>query len=165
MAALLLLFTHREGCAEKNKIGFCFVFDTGTQSIAVSDSVRTSALSHSPGFLLPSSLLSCLYVCVSCYRLLQEHPAWSNGAMEHLDPQETQDSTRICRFRTTFPVQGVRTWCCVYSGTMYGCVRYVLRVARVDSGWGVQILLLLTWCRPPVDRCTTVWVCDVCLHE
>ena len=24
----------------------------------------------------------------------------------------------------------------VYSGMMYGCVRYVLRVARVDSGWG-----------------------------
>ena len=109
VAALLPLFTHREGCAEKNKIGFCFVFDTGTQSIAVSDSVRTSALSHSPGFLLPSSLLSCLYVCVSCYRLLQGHPAWSNGAMEHLDPRETQDTSRICRFRTTSPVQGVRT--------------------------------------------------------
>ena len=24
----------------------------------------------------------------------------------------------------------------VYSGLMYGCVRYVLRIARVDSGWG-----------------------------
>ena len=36
VAALLLLFTHREGCAEKNKIGFCFLFDTGTQSIAFS---------------------------------------------------------------------------------------------------------------------------------
>ena len=35
-AALLLLFTHREGCAEKNMIGFCFLFDTGTQSIAFS---------------------------------------------------------------------------------------------------------------------------------
>ena len=34
VAALLLLFTHRRGCAEKNKIGFCFLFDTGTQSIA-----------------------------------------------------------------------------------------------------------------------------------
>ena len=34
LAALRLLFTHREGCAEKNKIGFCFLFDTGTQSIA-----------------------------------------------------------------------------------------------------------------------------------
>ena len=30
LAALLLLFTHREGCAEKNKIGFCFLFDTST---------------------------------------------------------------------------------------------------------------------------------------
>ena len=34
VAALLLLFTHREGCDEKN--GFCFLFDTGTQSIAFS---------------------------------------------------------------------------------------------------------------------------------
>ena len=25
----------------------------------------------------------------------------------------------------------------VYSGIVYGCVRYVLRAARVDSGWGV----------------------------
>ena len=29
VAALLLLFTHRERCAEKKKIGFCFLFDTG----------------------------------------------------------------------------------------------------------------------------------------
>ena len=36
VAALLLLFTHRKGCAEKNNIGFCFQFDTGTQSIAFS---------------------------------------------------------------------------------------------------------------------------------
>ena len=36
VAALLLLFTHREGCAEKNKTGYCFGSDTGTQSIAVS---------------------------------------------------------------------------------------------------------------------------------
>ena len=36
VAALLLLFTHRRGCAEKNKIGFCFLFDTGTQSVAFS---------------------------------------------------------------------------------------------------------------------------------
>ena len=36
VAALLLLFTHREGCDQKNKIGFCFLFDTGTQSIAFS---------------------------------------------------------------------------------------------------------------------------------
>ena len=25
-----------------------------------------------------------------------------------------------------------------YSGRIYGCVRYVLRVARADSGWGVR---------------------------
>ena len=30
----------------------------------------------------------------------------------------------------------------VYSGIMYGCVRYVLRVARVDSGWGVLIVFV-----------------------
>ena len=36
VAALLLLFTHREGCVERNKVGFCFLFDTGTQSIAFS---------------------------------------------------------------------------------------------------------------------------------
>ena len=36
VAALLLLFIHREGCAERNKIGFCFVLDTSTQSIAFS---------------------------------------------------------------------------------------------------------------------------------
>ena len=30
----------------------------------------------------------------------------------------------------------------VYSGIMYGCVRYVLRVARVDPGWGAQILFV-----------------------
>ena len=31
-----------------------------------------------------------------------------------------------------------------YSGIMYGCVRYVLRVDRVDSGWGVQTLFVVT---------------------
>ena len=36
VTALLLLFNHREGCADKNKIGFWFLFDTGTQSIAFS---------------------------------------------------------------------------------------------------------------------------------
>ena len=25
---------------------------------------------------------------------------------------------------------------CVFSGIIDGCVRYVLQVARVDSGWG-----------------------------
>ena len=30
----------------------------------------------------------------------------------------------------------------IYSGIIYGCVRYVLRAARVDSGWGVQILFV-----------------------
>ena len=30
----------------------------------------------------------------------------------------------------------------VCSGIMHGCVRYVLRVARLDAGWGVQILFV-----------------------
>ena len=33
VAALPLLFTHREGCAEENRIGFFFLFDAGTQSM------------------------------------------------------------------------------------------------------------------------------------
>ena len=57
VAALLLLFTHREGCAEKNKIGFCFLFDTGTQSIAFSVTGYVLLLSHSPRFLLTTSVL------------------------------------------------------------------------------------------------------------
>ena len=36
VAELLLLFTHREGGDENNKIGFWFLFDTVTQSIAFS---------------------------------------------------------------------------------------------------------------------------------
>ena len=36
VAVLLLLFNHLEGCADENKIGFCFLFDTGTKSIAFS---------------------------------------------------------------------------------------------------------------------------------
>ena len=28
----------------------------------------------------------------------------------------------------------------IYSRIMHGCVRYVLRVARVDSGWGYGLL-------------------------
>ena len=35
VAALLLLFTHREGCAEKNKIGFCFLIRVRNQSRSV----------------------------------------------------------------------------------------------------------------------------------
>ena len=109
VAALLLLFTHREGCAEKNKVGFCFVFDTGTQSNAVSVTRYLLLLFlTAPGSCCRRPCRPA-FMCVSCYRLLQRHPAWSNGAMEHLDPQETHDTTRICRFRTTSPVQGVRT--------------------------------------------------------
>ena len=136
MAALLLLFTYREGRAEKIRIGFCFVFDTGTQSIAVS--VLLLFLTAPGSFCRPSCRPA--FMCVSCYRLLQGHPAWSNGAMEHLDPQETPDTTRICRFRTTSPVQ-VRS-VGVYSGIMYACARYEFRVDRVGSGWGVQILFV-----------------------
>ena len=64
MAALLLLFTHREGCAEENMIGFCFVFDSGTQSMAVGVTRYVLLLFLTARFLLPSSLPSCLYVCV-----------------------------------------------------------------------------------------------------
>ena len=104
VAALLLLFTHREGCDEKNKIGFCLLFDTGTQSIAVSVTRHVLLLFlTAPGSCCRPPCRPA-FLCVSCYRLLQGHPAWSNGAMEHLDPQETQDTTRICRFRTTSPV-------------------------------------------------------------
>ena len=109
VAALLLLFTHREGCAEKNKIGFCFLFDTGTQSIAVSATRYVLLLFlTAPGSCCRPPCRPA-FMCVSCYRLLQGHPAWSNEAMEHHDPQETQDTTWICRFRTTSPVQSVRT--------------------------------------------------------
>ena len=168
MAALLLLFTHREGCAERNKIGFCFVFDTGTQSIALGVVMVVDCAAVETGCMLenfikfatkyvfififwskcccywcaeknmigfcflfdtgtqsiavwlgtyccsfsqpqvpPAVLLAVLLLCVSCCQLLQGHPAWSNGAMEHLDQQETPDTARICRFRTTSPVQGV----------------------------------------------------------
>ena len=140
VAALLLLFTHQEGCAEKNKIGFGFLFDTGTQSIAVSATRYVLLLFlTAPGSCCRPPCRPA-FMCVSCYRLLQGHLAWSNGAMEHLDPQETQDTTRICRFRTTSPVQRVRyvRSVGVYSGIMYRCVRYVLRVARVDSGGGMS---------------------------
>ena len=35
----------------------------------------------------------------------------------------------------------------VYSGIMYGCVRYVIRVAQVDSGWGGQDRGFLVSCK------------------
>ena len=109
VAALLLLFTHREGCAEKNEVGFCFLFDTGTPSIAVNVIWYVLLLFiTAPGSCCRPPCRPA-FMCASRYRLLQGHPAWSNGAMEHLDPQETQDTMRICRFRTTSPVQGVRT--------------------------------------------------------
>ena len=57
MAALLLLFTNREGCDEKDKIGFCFRFDTGTQSIAFNVTGYVLLLSHNPRFLLTTSVL------------------------------------------------------------------------------------------------------------
>ena len=87
VAVLLLLFTHREGCAEKKKIVFFFLFDTGTQSIAVSVTRYVLLLFlTAPGSCCRPPCRPA-FMCVSCYRLLQGHPAWSNGAMEHLDPQ------------------------------------------------------------------------------
>ena len=64
VAALLLLVTLREGCAEKIYIlvfGFCLI---RVRNQSRCDSVCTAALSRSTRFLLPSSLPSCLYVCV-----------------------------------------------------------------------------------------------------
>ena len=107
VAALLLLFTHRGGCGEKNKV-FCLLFDTGTQSIAVSVTRYVLLLFLTAPGSRRRPPCRPAFMCVSCYRLLQGHPAWSNGAMEHLDPQETQNTTGICRFRTTSLVQGVR---------------------------------------------------------
>ena len=52
VAALLLLFTHRKGCAEKNNIGFCFQFDTGTQSIAFSVVVVVDCAAVETGCML-----------------------------------------------------------------------------------------------------------------
>ena len=52
MAALLLLLTHREGSAEKKKIGFCFLFDTGTQSIAFSVVVVVDCAAVETGCML-----------------------------------------------------------------------------------------------------------------
>ena len=52
VAALLLLFTHREGYAENNKIGFCFLFDTGTQSIAFSVVVVVDCAAVETGCML-----------------------------------------------------------------------------------------------------------------
>ena len=57
VAELLLLFTHREGGDENNKTGFCFSFDTGAQSIAFSVTGYVLLLSHSPRFLLTTSVL------------------------------------------------------------------------------------------------------------
>ena len=54
----------------------------------------------------------------------------------------------------------------VYSGIMYRC-----EVCITSSSGGFRfggsdpVCCILTWCRPPVDRCATVWVCDVCLYE
>ena len=123
-------------------IVFRFLFDTGTPSIPVSVTRYVLLLFlKAPGACCRRPCRPA-FMCVSCYRLLQEHPAWSNGAMEHLDPQETHDTTRICRFRTPLLYKVYVRSVGVCSRIMYRCVRYVLRVARVDSGWGVQTCLL-----------------------
>ena len=67
VAAMLLLLTHREGCAEKNKIGFCFLFDTGTQSIAVSVTRYVLLLFlTAPGSCCRPPCRPA-FMCVSCY--------------------------------------------------------------------------------------------------
>ena len=58
VAALLLLFTHREGCAEKKKglfSAFCLI--RVRINCVQCDWVRTAALSHSPMFLLTTLVL------------------------------------------------------------------------------------------------------------
>ena len=112
MAALLLLFTHREGCAEKNKV---------------------------PAAVLLAVMPSCGCPAIDYYRDTQ------HGAMEPWSTS-THKKHRILHgfvvseqpllYRVYVRIVGV------YSGIMYGCVRYVLRVSRVDSGWGVQILFV-----------------------
>ena len=70
-----------------NMVGFSFLFGTGTQSIAVSVTRYVLLLFlTAPGSCCRPPCRPA-FMCVSCYRLLQGHPAWSNGAMEHLDPQ------------------------------------------------------------------------------
>ena len=55
----------------------------------------------------------------------------------------------------------------VYSGIMYG----MCEVCITSSSGGFRlggsdpVCCILTWCRPPVDRCTTVWVCHVCIKN
>ena len=63
-------------------------------------------------------------------------------SMEHIGPQVTQDTTRIVVSEQPLLYRVYVRSVGVYSGIMCGCVRYVLRVARVDSGWGVQILFV-----------------------
>ena len=142
VAALLLLFTHREGFAEKNKTGFCFLFDTGTQSIAFSVTRYVLLLFLTvPGSctVLLDVLPLCVCPAIDYYRDTQ------HGAMEQWSTS-IHKKHRILRgclvseqpFLYRVYVRSVG----VYSGIMYGCVRYVLRVARVDSGCGVQILFV-----------------------
>ena len=71
-----------EGCAEKNKIVFCFVFDTGTQSIAVS--VTRYVLLHSLTAPGPSCrppcrpAFMCVLLSITTGTLSMEQ--WSHGA-------------------------------------------------------------------------------------
>ena len=142
VAALLLLFTHREGCAEKNKIGFCFLFDTGTQSIAFSVTRYVLLLFLTvPGSctVLLDVLPLCVCPAIDYYRDTQHgtmEPLSTSIHKKHRIPRGLVVSEQPLLYRVYVRSVGV------CSGIMYRCVRYVLRVARVDSGWGVQILLV-----------------------
>ena len=119
------------------------MFDTGTQSIAVSVTwyVLLLFLTAPGSCCRPPCRPAFMCVCPATDYYRDTH----HGAME---PWSTSihKKHRILRgfvvseqpllYRVYVRSVGV------YSGIMYGCVRYVLRVARVDSSWGVQILFV-----------------------
>ena len=103
--------------------------------------MRTAALSHSPWFRCRPSCRPAI-LCVS---YIDYYKGTGHGAME----QWSTSIHKKHRILRGFVISGqpllyrvyVRS-VGVYSGITDGCVRYVLRVARVDSGWGVQILFV-----------------------
>ena len=65
---MLLLFTHRGGCAERNKIGFCFVFDTGTQSIALGVVMVVDCAAVETGCMMENFIkFATKYVCICIF--------------------------------------------------------------------------------------------------
>ena len=118
VVALLLLFTHREGCAEKNKIGFCFLFDTGTQSIAFSVVMVVDCAAVETGCMLEKYIkVPTKYVFIfifwsrCCCVLLLLRAA----AAVHNISAETERGTGYCFFLLSFcPLQcdASDVYCC-----------------------------------------------------